>query len=399
MGARLLGITLPPDPPIVSSPKTAASVACALPAATPVPPERGAAWKTHQLLPPQAKTAGSTERIDSLLSQYSIRSALRPHAANERIGICGARVYGDPQIVTRLYQTGDRSAHWRGVILCGRSGCPVCGELKARKFGDQVRRTLGGGGLWQHVILTIPHGRGDSWAATYGRLLDALQQLTKGQHGRLVMRGLVEATIRATETTHGKHGWHTHFHMLWKVRRELTEDEKFVSVRTWMQNTKASEERGLVFGKLFDCATPEGQAKAAAYVSKAAYEMSGAHKEAKGSNRTLGQVYGDAAKGDRASIALVQEYQKATKARRLYQLDKRAKKIHDEAPELPETVVVQEWTTDVDRAEFSALSRIERSGRDRLAIYLPLETAITSRGPPSAEVMETIDSLLRAYDG
>jgi hypothetical protein len=89
----------------------------------------------------------------------------------------------------------------------------------------------------------------------------------------------------------------------------------------------------------------------------------------------------------------VREYQRSTKGRRIYQLDRRAAAVRDAAPELPETEVVASWSTWVDRRDYSALARLERV--DAAAVYLPLEVAARCRGDPWEDVDEVIGSLLR----
>jgi len=342
------------------------------------------------------------------MRSFQLRTALRKHAAHARIAICGTRVYTDPQVVTQELASGERRARWSGVVLCGRAGCPVCSETKARKFGDRVRRTLSAGGLWQHVIFTLSHGPRDSWSYTYDRLLDGVHAMTKGGAGRL-LAGLVEATIRSSETTWSvRAGWHVHFHVLWRVRRSVLPAERELLAQQWSSQTGASVEHGLRFGACFDCDDPSGSAAAASYVSKLAHEMSGEHKRAHREHFTLGEIYQRAAgiasrpheDGDEQGpwIDVVRSYQTATHGRRLYQLDRRAKAIHDQAPELPELVVLHEWRTTIERAEFSGLSRCERFHGEPLACYLPLEAAAKARGDPSELVGNVVTDLLQAFD-
>lgn len=348
-------------------------------------------------LAPEARA--SVSGLAGLAREFEVRSSLRPYVADPRIAICGARVYGDPEIVTREYESGDRRSHWRGVILCNRAGCPVCGAIRARRFAERIRRTLGAGGIWQHVVLTVPHSAGDAWSAVYARLLAGVRELSHGTCGQIVMRDVVSATIRATESTWSvRSGWHVHCHLLWALRRPLIWAEKSLVAEHWALRTGASIDRGVRFGRLFDCSRAIEQEQAAKYVSKLACEIAGAGKHAHSEHWQLSELYERAATGDRRYIDLVVEYQSATKGRRIYQFDRRARQLHDAASELPELVVTAEWRTAVWREEFAGLSRVERYRGERLAIYLPLEAAATARGDPADDVLETIASLLSAYD-
>lgn len=374
--------------------------------------DEGALASTHRLLPqPQescgglpamsATPADDSERLRRLASSYELRAELRPYAVDDRIRKCGSVVYTDPQLITEEYEDGSRSARWSGVVLCNRAGCPVCGAARARRFHDQVLRTLGSGGLWQHVILTVPHTPADSWSDVYERLLAGVRGLSHGQAGRIVMRD-VQATIRATETTWSmRSGWHVHLHVLWRVPRPLLDAERRLLATQWAETLGRTPRElehmrahGVRWGRLCDCDLGGARREAASYVSKLAHEMSGAHKSAHPEHWTLGELYQRATE-DEQFVPLVQEYQRATKGRRLYQLDRRAQRLHDAAPELPERVVVRSWTYPVDRQEYRSLSRRERAG-DALALYLPLEVAVRARGDPLDEVEDTVYSLLAA---
>lgn len=340
----------------------------------------------------------SPDALAHLASEYEIRARLRPAVADQRVAKCGCVVFGDPAIVTTEYGDGSRKARWSGVILCNRAGCPVCGAIRARRFGEKVRRTLGSGGIWQHVILTVPHSPRDSWSAVYDRALEGVRELTKGQSGK-TLRGLLEATIRATETTwSARSGWHVHFHCLWRLRRPLMAAEFEVIEQQWCDRTGAAKGYGMRLGARFNCDDDGQRHMAAGYISKLSAEISGAAKSAHPEHWSMGEIFSRAAhaadEDDRMFIDLVDEYQASTKGRRIYQLDRRAMRLHDAAPELPERTIVNEWRTSVSRGDFSGLSIVERRKRVWDAIYLPLEVASTARGDPALHIAEVIDDLL-----
>jgi hypothetical protein len=204
----------------------------------------------------------------------------------------------------------------------------------------------------------------------------------------------VSATIRATETTWSmRAGWHVHLHLMWRLERPMLQAERWIVRSHWAESTGASLRHGCTFGLHFECSDDQRRRQAASYISKIADEMSGAHKSAHPEHWTLGELYQRAAE-DPDFVPLVQHYQQQTKGRRLYQLDRRAKLLHDAAPELPHLRVAHTWVTVVDRMEFRALSRLERFGGDALACYLPLEVAIRARGDPRSWVEDTIYSLI-----
>jgi hypothetical protein len=197
------------------------------------------------------------------------------------------------------------------------------------------------------------------------------------------------ATVRVTETTWSeRNGWHVHGHMLWQLRRPFTEGERETIVAAWHELTGASLERGVKFGRTYCAATAD---KGGDYMAKLALEITGACKHAHGEHWTLGELYQRAARGDR--VDLIQHYQIETLGKRLYQLDKRAKCLHDAAPPLAEQVVVETWVTPIEREHFSRLARTECT--DPIALYLPLEVALEGVGDPSVDVEDTIFQLIR----
>ena len=336
----------------------------------------------------------SCASLDRLRSGYELRARLRPYAVDARIAKCGRVVHCDPEVLTEELADGTRRARWVGVCLCNRAGCPVCARVRARKLGEQIERCLSGGGRWRHVIVTVPHRAGEAWADVYERVLVGVRAMTHGLAGR-VLAGIVEATIRSTESTWSvRNGWHVHCHLLWRVRRPLLAEEEHICRQQWAAATGASEEHGFKFGAEFRGDLDKERRDAAKYLTKVVAELAGAgEKEAHGEHFELAELYQRAATGEPLFVDLVREYQRSTRGRRIYQLDRRASAMRDAAPPLPETEVLRSWTTWVDRRDFSALARVERL--DAGAIYLPLEVAARCRGDPWEDVDEAIGSLLR----
>jgi hypothetical protein len=342
-------------------------------------PHRGKHARLGEVAPP----------IERLGSSFELRARLRRHAVSPRIAKCGRVVHTDPSVVTEVYASGERRARWTGLVTCQRAGCPVCEAARARKLGRAVRRVVAAGGTWTHVALTVPHAAADRWSAVFDRLLSGLRGLSHGAAGR-ILRSLVDATVRATESTWGeRHGWHVHFHVLWNVRRPLTDGERETIARAWSDLTGASLEHGCRFGRTYVAREHD---QAAEYVDKLAREIEGSSKHAHSEHWTLGELFWRAARGER--VDLLQDYQTETRGRRLYQLDRRARRMHDAAPELPETRVVERWITPLERHTFSDLSRAE--WRDPSAVYLPLEVAITMTGDPSDAIEEAVFELVWA---
>lgn len=113
-----------------------------------------------------------------------------------------------------------KRAFYNGLMSCGSVWtCPVC----ASKIAERRRNELAEGmesarsqGLRIHfVTLTVPHGIGDDLHILLERLRGALKRLSQGKYGiSSQLKGALVGYIRTLEVTHGKNGWHPHYHLL-----------------------------------------------------------------------------------------------------------------------------------------------------------------------------------------
>lgn len=116
-------------------------------------------------------------------------------------------------------------AFYHGLMACGSVWtCPVCAakisERRRPELKDAtvVAKSLG----WasHFVTLTIPHGIGDDVQELLDKLSVALRRMSSGklaikrQIEQRLPGEVVHGYIRALEVTHGKNGFHPHFHMI-----------------------------------------------------------------------------------------------------------------------------------------------------------------------------------------
>lgn len=221
---------------------------------------------------------------------------------------------------------GDGRAFYQGLQVCSSVwACPIC----ASKITERRKVELQGGtavaqamGLSVYLLtLTVPHGLGDDVTEILGKMTAAWAKLNQGKAGmqlreRLGLRG----TVRALEVTHGKNGFHPHFHALLFLDGRLSPDQvnqiinpRWQAVAQLAGLPKPSTEHG--------CRVDGGE-KAAAYIAKGSgwgleAEMTKGHlKRGKGDSRTPMDLLRDHENGDKHAGALFNVYAKAFHGRR-----------------------------------------------------------------------------------
>lgn len=123
--------------------------------------------------------------------------------------------------------TGQRRASFGGLQTCGLVWtCPAC----AARISETRRRQLNAGLEWAKgqgyrismVTLTARHGEGDDLAGLLAAMKQAKRRLHQHRAWKRIKPDIV-AVLTATEVTHGRNGWHPHFHMVVIVRTKDAE--------------------------------------------------------------------------------------------------------------------------------------------------------------------------------
>ena len=110
------------------------------------------------------------------------------------------------------------SARFTGLQTCGSVWhCPCCSarisEVRRVELNDALAQARVLGLRVALITLTARHSASDPLP----ELLDALKKAKRHWHDSRTYKGFKDAirgTITATELTHGKNGWHPHFHVL-----------------------------------------------------------------------------------------------------------------------------------------------------------------------------------------
>jgi hypothetical protein len=343
------------------------------------------------------------------------RTAARLLEGQGRVGLCRysvvSKAAGVELVTSRYGADGEARAHYEGTQTCGSVWlCPCCGA----RISETRRRELNALLSWARaeglrpvmVTLTARHGVRDRLVDQLDAMKRAKQRLRQRREWR-GLRDRVVGTVTATEVTHGKAGWHTHFHEIVLVRADH-EAEAVAALRplgdVWR---RCLEGVGLSGGRAaFDL---QGAAAAGSYVAKwgAAEELAlGDAKEGRMGGRTPMQLLADAEAGDAQAARLWKEYAQAFHGRRQLVwspgLKERAgvEEVDDATAATDEK---QEEQEEVARANISYdawTGRVTRRKRDRRAELLDRAERIgpdaavaelVAEGVPDDEIEELIE--------
>jgi replication protein len=217
--------------------------------------------------------------------------------------------------VTLSSSDAEKRARLGGLITCGNVWlCPVCSQKISWKRKNEVNALLHWAREKDHDIqmltLTTRHGLADELTEQLEALKGAKRRLQQRREWRALKKEMV-GTITATEVTHGKNGWHTHFHIIVVSRTKIDLDALRPAWLTCLEAYGLSgNERAL---QVQDASAVKE------YLTKfgAAEELTlSQSKQGRKQSRTPWQLLSDSRKGDKRASALWVEFAKAFKGRR-----------------------------------------------------------------------------------
>lgn len=210
----------------------------------------------------------------------------------ERVGKCLWSI-ADNESSVRILRRNSR-ARFAGLQTCGSVWmCPVCSARISEVRRVELNSALAqarvlGIGVWL-ITLTARHSASDPLL----ELLSNIKRAKQHWHNSRTLKGYKSAlhgTITATELTHGKNGWHPHFHLLMFIAPfgDPTELDRFKDdlQSQWITSLKACGLDGN--GAAFDMQNAE---RAGQYVAKwgAAEELTLSVKKKGDSASTAGR--------------------------------------------------------------------------------------------------------------
>lgn len=186
------------------------------------------------------------------------------------------------------YESGQQRASFSGLQTCGLVWqCPACAarisETRRRQVNSGLEWAKGQGYRIAMLTLTARHGAGDDLKSLLTGMKEAKRRLHQHRAWKRIKPDVV-AVLTATEVTHGKNGWHPHFHMIVIVRTKAAEAGLALLGDPWRGALRAEGLDGA--DAAFDCRDASTVGR---YVSKwgAGEELTlSGKKRAKGKGRT-----------------------------------------------------------------------------------------------------------------
>lgn len=190
--------------------------------------------------------------------------------------------------ISEYDESGQKRASFAGLQSCGLVWqCPACAarisETRRRQLNDGLAWAKGQGHCIAMITLTARHGDGDDLAELLRGMKGAKRRLHQHRKWKRI-KGDVVAVLTATEVTHGRNGWHPHFHMVVITRTKATYKALAELGDPWRAALRAEGLDGAAAA--FDC---QGASAAGRYVGKwgAGEELTlSGKKRAKGKGRT-----------------------------------------------------------------------------------------------------------------
>jgi hypothetical protein len=255
----------------------------------------------------------------------------------------------------------------------------VCSaKLRAERLAKIDRALRGAGGRWQLVTLTIRHFEGMPLGTLLRGLMAAWRRCRQGGLLQAIWTLLITASVRALEVTRGPNGWHPHLHVLLRTaawtqeqRDELLTRFKRAVARELGELCVPDDKHAIVWSEPFDASSAD-ERRRAKYLAKLGAEIAGVAKVGRSASVTSWDVARRAARGEARSAELWREFSRATRGRRMIEMDDRASRFAKNCPLKETSDECAPESCDVVKAyvfseELAAVRRAERVDRALLA--------------------------------
>lgn len=266
-----------------------------------------------------AKSVDDEERQERRRKRHGLLDWAARLLPAERVHHCQRTPAGSAVAVVKTAA----GARFSGLQVCGSVWhCPLCSRVVSATRRDEMNRLL----RWARtrgfvpllLTLTGRHRRADPLPQLLEGMKSAKKRFHQSRDWRAI-KGQIGGHVTATELTHGRNGWHLHYHALLLV--DAADEE---AAKALLQGLRTVWERALAREGL-DCNSHgfdlQGASHAGDYVAKwgAAEELtlSGSKKSRdRDKGRTVWELLAEAAEGDAIAAARWREYALAFKGRR-----------------------------------------------------------------------------------
>lgn len=239
----------------------------------------------------------------------------------KRVNDCGAPIGAFVGITAAL-----DGVHVTGVSTCGSvHSCPVCApkirQSRAAELSEAIARWQAEGGECFLVTLTAEHHQGERLSAVLADLSFSWGKMTSGRNKAELDAlgrswgddGAKLGYVRGVDLTHGRNGWHPHYHAVFFCAPGVTRRRVERTVFPMWRKVTGSVNRRAV-ANACDVTrihpTPEGRdaSVVAMYALKAGCEVFRIDNKRAGSGLSPWQLLGLAINGHEPSAALWAEY-------------------------------------------------------------------------------------------
>lgn len=261
-------------------------------------------------------------------SRYELRGGLRGVSTIQRCKNCGTAPIDRNRPVS-IHKSDAGKGYFSNVQVCGRVWiCPVCSAKVRQGYAEQIDAVVkphvaAGGGVYMQ-LLTIPHKASDTLDESILLISHLWKRIFSGGARWKRFRDCHGIQyVRALEFTHGKNGWHAHYHVLWFTDKVLDaeelagfEDYSYERWRAELVKLGCRPPKRKVFG-ISQVDTCEALSK---YITKAVLESVRLDvKKGTQESRTPFEILRDAVAGCKRSVMLWREYEVATHRKRAVQ--------------------------------------------------------------------------------
>lgn len=124
------------------------------------------------------------------------------------------------QTLRVMHSAEHGKAFYAGLQVCASVWlCPICApkisERRRVELKAAIDEAINQGLTVMLMTLTVPHGLGDDLGAMLDRMMTAYADTSSDRSGIAARKAFaLVGTVRVLEVTHGRNGWHPHFHVL-----------------------------------------------------------------------------------------------------------------------------------------------------------------------------------------
>jgi len=197
-----------------------------------------------------ANNSSTLDAWDRRRGRHELRYGLNRITSLDRVRKCGrcSRVTGGCVEV----RVRDGVAAFAGLVSCTSVwACPVCAakisQIRAIETGLRVAAGFAQGLSAVFLTHTVRHTRKDRLSLLLDGLGYGWGRMTSGRaYSQLRSEAGVVGYSRALEVTHGRNGWHPHYHSLWFTKHLQTMDDvEAFGLRMWVRMDQGVQKAGL----------------------------------------------------------------------------------------------------------------------------------------------------------